>query len=103
MFNLSLATQFFKCEVTAPGLIQQFNVPIPESAVLSDEATIDPSNYPSSYTTALHEHDLVLKNNLYGGMGFACDKCTSYGKTYAYHCDTCQYDLHPQCALEEVQ
>jgi nucleoredoxin len=50
---------------------------------------------------ATHEHELTLLNNLYGGMGFACEKCQEYGTGYAYHCELCQYDLHPKCALDQ--
>jgi len=90
----------FKCKIEAPGLIQQFNVPIPDSPNKDDE-NIDPTNYPSPFTAPHHEHELTLTNNLYGGIGFACDKCSTFGRTYAYHCEICQYDLHPKCALDQ--
>jgi len=89
----------FKCDVFAPGLIQKFNVPVPETPNTEEE--IDASNYPSTYTLPLHEHELVLHTGLYGGMGYACEKCGEFGKGHGYHCDICQYDLHPKCALDQ--
>jgi len=62
---------------------------------------IDPTNYPSPFTVSIHEHELFLLDNLYGGLGFACEKCQEYGKGYAYHCELCQYDLHAKCALDQ--
>jgi len=88
----------FKIEVFAPALIQQFNIPLPE---IKDEEAIEPSNYPSQYTTSLHEHELNLQTNLYAGLGYICEKCQEYGSTYGYHCEACQYDLHPNCALQQ--
>jgi len=90
----------FKCDVSAPGLIQKFNVPLPDVPV-PNEDEIDPANYPSPYTAPLHEHEMTLQQGLYGGLGYACDKCGEYGRTYGYHCDLCQYDLHPKCALDQ--
>jgi len=89
----------FKCDVYAPNLVQQFNVPLPESEEAEED--IVPSNYPSPFTALSHEHELTLQTNLYGGMGYACEKCQKYGKTYGYHCGICQYDLHPNCALNQ--
>jgi len=104
-FNEVVDVQFvvgnalFKCDIQAPGLVQKFKVPVPDTADEGEE--IDPSNYPSPYTCELHEHELTLQNGLYGGMGYACDKCGEYGKKHGYHCDICQYDLHPKCALDQ--
>lgn len=98
------------------GLIQQLKVDVPEDN--DDDEVIDPTNYPATYTCPSHAHELTLQTNLYGGntfrifispdrylillgMGFACEKCQKYGKTYGYHCDICQYDLHTQCALDQ--
>jgi len=86
----------FKCDITAPNLVQKFSVPIPGN---DDEEAFDPSNYPSIYTYESHEHELTLQTGLYGGIGYACEKCQEYGKNYGYHCEICQFDLHPKCAL----
>lgn len=93
-----VGNSLFKCDVVAPGLIQQLKVDVPED---NDDEVIDPTNYPATYTCPSHAHELTLQTNLYGGMGFACEKCQKYGKTYGYHCDICQYDLHTQCALDQ--
>jgi len=89
----------FKCDIFAPNLVQQFNVLLPE--IEKTEEDIDPSNYPSPYTAPSHDHELTLQTNLYGGMGYACEKCQEYGSTYGYHCEICQYDLHPKCTLDQ--
>jgi len=94
-----VGNSIIKLEIFAPAFIQQFNVPVPD--IGNDDESIDPLNYPSPLTSNLHEHELTLQTNLYAGLGYVCEKCSGLGKTYGYHCEACQYDLHPKCALEQ--
>jgi len=41
-----------------------------------------------------HEHELELRKSVYEGM-YGCNGCGELGTGWAYHCDECQYDLHP--------
>lgn len=47
---------------------------------------------------ALHKkHELVLTRYRI----HLCHKCAKDGKVWAFRCEECNFDLHPQCALEE--
>lgn len=48
-----------------------------------------------------HEHELHRLDYIYAG-DYGCDYCEQQGKGLVYHCHTCNYDAHPQCACEEV-
>ncbi|KAL5999785.1 hypothetical protein ACLOJK_038071 [Asimina triloba] len=54
--------------------------------------------WPQKLSHQLHpEHELVLtRRKVYG-----CDGCREEGLNWSYLCTTCDYDLHPKCALEE--
>lgn len=41
------------------------------------------------------EHELVLTRS----QGFMCDGCDKEGLIWAYNCEECNFDLHPECAL----
>ncbi|KAI3812473.1 hypothetical protein L1987_17183 [Smallanthus sonchifolius] len=41
------------------------------------------------------EHELVLTRQ----QVFTCDGCDKEGKIWAYNCEECNFDLHPECAL----
>ncbi|KAK9052744.1 hypothetical protein SSX86_029374 [Deinandra increscens subsp. villosa] len=46
----------------------------------------------------LHEdHELVLTRS----QVYTCDGCDKEGKIWAYNCEECNFDLHPECALKE--
>jgi len=94
----------FTCDVGIPNLIQQLKVPLPDNWKLEDESKFDPSFVPATYTAPSHIHELTLQTNMYGGMGFVCENCKEDDVLclgYGYHCEICQYDLHPNCALEQ--
>jgi hypothetical protein len=96
----------FKCDVVVPNLIQQLQVALPDGwdDDENNNKNFDPSFHPSPYTVSSHEHELTLQKNLYGGLGYICDSCKNgerFNRGYGYHCEICQYDLHPNCALEQ--
>jgi hypothetical protein len=33
---------------------------------------------------------------------YTCDGCDKEGKIWAYNCEDCNFDLHPDCALKEA-
>ncbi|XP_051148919.1 probable nucleoredoxin 1 [Andrographis paniculata] len=53
--------------------------------------------WPKKSKTAAHSHELVLSKRHF----FVCDGCEENGHVWSYFCETCDYDLHPKCALEE--
>ncbi|XP_038723168.1 uncharacterized protein LOC120015042 [Tripterygium wilfordii] len=55
---------------------------------------------PSQIKHPLHrKHGLVLlPNSPYRGR-YGCDFCGIGSENYVYHCSTCQFDLHPKCAM----
>lgn len=47
---------------------------------------------------------LVLHNAApYDTRDFICDLCFKIGEGPTYHCNTCKYDLHPQCCTLQPQ
>jgi len=52
---------------------------------------------PQTITDKRHRHPLKLLPSVYGGS-YGCDGCKSHGAGWAYHCNECQWDLHPDCA-----
>lgn len=57
--------------------------------------------FPKQVKDARHEHPLNLVPTVYAGS-YGCDGCGNSGSGWVYHCDECQYDLHPACAKQEV-
>jgi len=55
---------------------------------------------PKTVKDARHEHELNLVPNVYHGS-YGCDGCGTGGSGWVYHCDPCQFDLHPGCAKQE--
>lgn len=54
--------------------------------------------WPQKLKTALHEeHELVLARR----SNFICDGCNEPGAGWSFYCEDCDFDLHPNCALEE--
>ncbi|EEF37007.1 nucleoredoxin, putative [Ricinus communis] len=54
--------------------------------------------WPEKVNHALHEeHELVLSRR----MNFICDGCNEGGNIWSFHCEECDFDLHPKCALKE--
>jgi len=88
----------FKLTFEVPDLFQKFNVPVS----LTGAAEFDSEKFPANIRTSSHEHELELLPKVYGGMGYGCDKCSQFGSGHVYHCDLCQYDMHPQCALDDA-
>ncbi|KAD1033745.1 hypothetical protein E3N88_43393 [Mikania micrantha] len=43
------------------------------------------------------EHELVLTRS----NAYVCDGCDKEGKIWAYNCEECNFDLHPECAIEK--
>eukprot|EP01031_Cornospumella_fuschlensis_P022965 gene22965-27945_t len=48
-----------------------------------------------------HEHELIRLGYVYAG-DYGCDHCGEQGQGLVYHCPTCNYDAHPQCACGEI-
>eukprot|EP01098_Paradermamoeba_levis_P015256 TRINITY_DN762_c0_g1_i2.p1 TRINITY_DN762_c0_g1~~TRINITY_DN762_c0_g1_i2.p1 ORF type:complete len:222 (+),score=50.95 TRINITY_DN762_c0_g1_i2:67-732(+) len=55
------------------------------------------SKLPAKVTISLHPHELELREKVYQGQ-YGCDACNKGGSGWAYHCDACQFDVHPECA-----
>nr|GEX44055.1 probable nucleoredoxin 1 [Tanacetum cinerariifolium] len=56
-------------------------------------------DWPNKVKHDLHpEHELVLTRS----QGYTCDGCDKEGKIWAYNCEDCNFDLHPDCALKET-
>ncbi|KAL1828744.1 hypothetical protein DCAR_0208001 [Daucus carota subsp. sativus] len=54
--------------------------------------------WPQKVKNALDEkHELDLTRYRI----YVCQKCGKDGKVWAFRCEECNFDLHPQCALEE--
>ncbi len=71
---------------------------------LLEEDLSSPSSFgahlPETIQHASHsQHELRLVGQVYQGVGFRCNKCLRIGHGPSYHCEPCQFDLHPTCAL----
>lgn len=56
-------------------------------------------DWPNKVKHDMHpEHELVLTRS----QRFTCDGCDKEGKIWAYNCEDCNFDLHPECALKET-
>lgn len=54
--------------------------------------------WPQKVKHAVHKkHELVLTRYRI----YLCHKCAKDGKVWAFRCEECNFDLHPECALEE--
>ncbi|KAK1376562.1 putative nucleoredoxin 1 [Heracleum sosnowskyi] len=54
--------------------------------------------WPQKVKHALHmKHEMVLTRYRI----YLCHKCAKDGKVWAFRCEECNFDLHPECALEE--
>ncbi|XP_010553606.1 PREDICTED: probable nucleoredoxin 1 [Tarenaya hassleriana] len=52
--------------------------------------------WPEKVKHGLHEeHELELTRV----RTYMCDKCDEEGLIWSFHCDECDFDLHPKCAL----
>jgi len=56
--------------------------------------------FPKTVKDARHEHPVELVASVYRGS-YGCDGCGTSGSGWVYHCEACQYDLHPKCAKQE--
>lgn len=55
--------------------------------------------WPKKLKHALHEeHELALTKRPH----YVCDGCEKEGGVWSFHCDKCDFNLHPKCALEKV-
>ncbi|KAF5741073.1 putative nucleoredoxin [Tripterygium wilfordii] len=54
--------------------------------------------WPEKVNHALHEaHELVLTRR----KVYTCDGCDKTGRVWSFNCNECDFDLHPECALED--
>ncbi|GAB4839790.1 hypothetical protein Ancab_020500 [Ancistrocladus abbreviatus] len=54
--------------------------------------------WPEKLKHELHEHELV---RLRRHGGYRCDACNKPGHDWSFCCKSCDFDLHPKCALKE--
>lgn len=61
------------------------------------------SMIPDKLQHELHEeHELVL-TRLDCGEGYSCYECELLCERWSYHCNECDFDLHPLCALDSLE
>jgi nucleoredoxin len=61
------------------------------------------SMIPDKLQHELHEeHELVLKR-LDCGERYSCYECELLCERWSYHCNECDFDLHPLCALDPME
>ncbi|KAL8161604.1 hypothetical protein V2J09_013093 [Rumex salicifolius] len=54
--------------------------------------------WPEKLNHSFHEeHELELKRREW----YICDGCEDDGRVWAFRCDKCNFNLHPNCALED--
>ena len=71
------------------------------AAELKSQDEVKMRNEPKTLNVKSHpEHELELRESVYGGP-YGCDLCHQGGQGWAYHCEECGYDLHPECANKD--
>lgn len=63
---------------------------------LAEEETHRMAALPDQVVDSRHAHPLSKRAKVYGGS-YGCDICGKGGSGYVYHCDECNYDVHPDC------
>jgi len=48
----------------------------------------------------VHEHELWMT---WRPDGYFCDGCEMYGPNWSFYCEECDFGLHPECALKNVE
>lgn len=74
--------------------------PFTEERLKEIEAELEEmaKDWPKKMAHALHEeHELVLTRRAI----YTCDGCEEDGRVWCFNCEECDFDLHPNCALEE--
>eukprot|EP01126_Amoeba_proteus_P023061 TRINITY_DN2321_c0_g1_i6.p1 TRINITY_DN2321_c0_g1~~TRINITY_DN2321_c0_g1_i6.p1 ORF type:complete len:189 (-),score=15.25 TRINITY_DN2321_c0_g1_i6:59-625(-) len=69
-------------------------------AELKDAEAAKFQNFPKTITDPKHLHPLELRDSVYSGS-YGCDGCGNGGTGWVYHCEECQYDLHPSCGFSQ--
>uniref|UniRef100_A0A5B7B7T9 protein-disulfide reductase n=1 Tax=Davidia involucrata TaxID=16924 RepID=A0A5B7B7T9_DAVIN len=72
--------------------------PFTESRITEIEAALrkEGEGLPHQVKDPKHEH--ILKLDM--AKAYLCDSCKKHGKFWAFSCDVCDYDLHPNCVEE---
>ncbi|KAL6983699.1 protein-disulfide reductase [Sarracenia purpurea var. burkii] len=55
--------------------------------------------WPKKVKHSLHEHELELTRR----EEYVCDGCDEAGKVWSFLCESCEFDLHPKCAMEDEE
>ena len=63
---------------------------------LKDQLEETAKGWPEKLKLELHEHELVKSRR----NGYYCDGCDKPGSNWSFHCEECDFDLHPDCALK---
>jgi len=75
-----------------------------EEAEVAGARELDPEKYPRKIIDERHlAHPLQLINGVYDHTSnpgvYRCNSCLQVGSNWVYHCATCDFDLHPGCAI----
>ncbi|XP_058769080.1 probable nucleoredoxin 1 [Vicia villosa] len=83
------------------GLYGADAYPFTEERIKEIEAHKDEiaKGWPEKVTHNTHEHELILSRR----RVYYCDGCDEEGRDWAYFCEDCDFDLHPNCALGDKE
>jgi nucleoredoxin len=56
--------------------------------------------FPDQVTLKSHEHPLAKILCPYRGGAYGCDVCGGGGKGWVFHCEKCNFDACPRCAMK---
>jgi hypothetical protein len=60
-------------------------------------------SYPDMVELKEHsEHPLKKTVCMYSSGSYRCNVCNWDGCGYVYHCEECNFDAHPQCAMKAL-
>jgi len=83
----------WKCEET-----HQSEEELREEKAQYDEENL--AKYPKTLKDQRHlQHELSLTPTIYDSGFYRCNSCLKVGSGWVYHCNSCDYDLHPTCAI----
>eukprot|EP00808_Paulinella_micropora_P005785 g1370.t1 len=79
-----------------------FSVPLNTQAGLAQSVKLRLMDNSGMVKDKSHPHILELCQKVYDGE-YSCDTCHSHGSGPAYHCDACNWDVHPACFVDSGQ
>lgn len=71
-----------------------------EKKIAAEKLEQEVKAFPDTITHKSHEHPLAKIQCPYRGGAYGCDVCGGGGQGWVFHCDECNFDACPRCAMK---